>query len=156
MGRDFWGDWYVNKLVLRLGVLVISSSSRILDPLLLEAPDAILEVLGLFGMDAEPVLWGVTLVEVDDLVGVAVLLLGSMIRLDCIFPVLLGRLFDLLIPSLLFEVVDVDKLAVAIGTLSPKSSAFKTVEKVRLASSSFLISISLSAFMAFRRSGVIS
>lgn len=46
-----------------------------------------------------------------------------------------------------------ERLTVAIGTLSPNNSAFKTVENVRLASSSLRIWISLSAYPRRRKSG---
>lgn len=64
-------------------------------------------------------------------------------------PVLLGLLFDTFAFLL--------KLAVAMGTLSPNSSAFNIVENVWFASSSFLISISLSILSClFLISGKIS
>lgn len=63
----------------------------------------------------------------------------------------LGRLLTTLVHVVVFV-----KLAVAIGTLSPNNSAFSTVEKVRLASSSRLTSISLSTFLTFLKSGSIS
>lgn len=87
--------------------------------------------------------------ELDDLGGVPAV---DMLELA---PVLPGRRLDAF-ALLLFPFDDATlpvKSAVAIGTLSPNNSAFKTVAKVLFASSSFLISISLSAFLLLLISG---
>lgn len=70
-------------------------------------------------------------------------------------PVFVLPVFDRLFARLELAVA-LDKFAVAIGTLSPNNSALRTVENVRFASSSLLISISLSAFLVFLKSGSIS